>query len=190
MLSERQFFRFLLGKFYYASPSLRGLFPDRQSGNSVLFLLNLNYKRRRFFPHFSNISENKTVFNNSLGIIARYFSSKKSFMRGKASFALSASYVRRIVTYIGLTSLRLVVQGTPRYLLETVNILLTPANVFYKNPYKLNETVNEVVTRPPLTFAYVLFVGNKSFGLIKVRKRGRLKRKIWKKIRIANHLLD
>lgn len=189
-LGERQFFIFLLGKFRYVSPLLRGFLFGSQSKNSTFFLLNLDHKRRRFFPHFSNILEKKTLFNSSLGIIARYFSNKKSFMRSKASFILSASYVRRILTYIGCPSLRLGVRGTPKHLMDIINILLSPANVFYKNPYKRGDMVNEAITRPLLTFTYVLFLSNKPFGPKKVRKKGRLKRKIWKKIRIANQLLD
>lgn len=130
------------------------------------------------------------MFNNSLGIISKYFSLRKSYLRGKSSYLLSATYLRRLLVNINIRKLRLEITKVPKYLKDILRVLLASANVFYKNPFNTNIIINEKVTRTNFIFPYVFFINNKSWGIIKRKKRGRLKRKISKKIILLNSILD
>merc|ERR1711904_354578 len=50
------------------------------------FLLHLNFKRNRYFPQLLDLSSRSTIFNVSLGIMSKYFSKKKNFLRSKSSY--------------------------------------------------------------------------------------------------------
>ena len=154
------------------------------------YVLNLNFKKNRFFPQLKDTFFKKTVFNNSLGIISKYFSLRKSYLRGKSSYLLTAAYLRRLLLNINILKLRLEITKVPKYLKDIIRVLLTSANVFYKNPFNNSIIVNERATPTSFIFSYVFFTNNKSWGVIKRKKRGRLKRKISKKIILLNNVLD
>ena len=161
-----------------------------QSDRIDAYILNLNFKKNRFFPQLKDTFFKKTVFNNSLGIISKYFSLRKSYLRGKSSYLLTAAYLRRLLLNINILKLRLEITKVPKYLKDIIRVLLTSANVFYRNPFNNNIIVNERARPTSFIFSYVFFTNNKSWGVIKRKKRGRLKRKISKKIVLLNNVLD
>lgn len=82
------------------------------------------------------------------------------------------------------------VVGLPLYLIEVLKTLLNQSNALYKNPYDEQKLINEKANNRPLDIEGFHFVRNKSFGNIKKKKVGRLKRKISKRIKTINNLLD
>ena len=151
----------------------------------------LNFKNRRFFPLMNDISTNKTIYNNSLGIIAKYFSNSKSYLRSKSSFILSSSYLRRLVTHLLIKDLRLLIKKTPLFLRDILNTLFQASNKLYKNPFNDKQLVNEKDMAgifPRIN--YVMFVNNRGFGNPKNKKKGRLKRKISKRVFLLNSIVD
>lgn len=158
-----------------------------------IHILDLNFARRRFFPQLKNINDlnnnQETIFNNSLGITSKYFSKSRKFLKSKASYLFSASYIRRFLTYLGLEDLTLLVRKIPVYLKDIIRVILSPTNVLYKNPF-LGGIVNEKRMRIKFTFAYIHFNNNKPYGLVKRKKKGRLKRKISKRVIMVNNILD
>ena len=154
-------------------------------------LMCLNFKNRRFFPLMNDISTNKTIYNNSLGIIAKYFSNSKSYLRSKSSFILSSSYLRRLVTHLLIKDLRLLIKKTPLFLRDILNTLFQASNKLYKNPFNDKQLVNEKDMAgifPRIN--YVMFVNNRGFGNPKNKKKGRLKRKISKRVFLLNSIVD
>lgn len=159
-------------------------------GKHSIYILCLNFKRNRFFPYLKESYTQEVIFNNSLGIISKYFSFKKSYLRSKASYLLSAAYLRRLLVSLSMLYLRLEIFKVPKYIKELLNIITTNTNVFYTNPFKKNDIVNEKLNPIELKFSYVFFFNNKPYGVIKVKKKGRLKRKISKKVTLINNILD
>lgn len=158
--------------------------------NLLDYTLNLNFKRNRFFPQFKDTIFKKTIFNNSLGTISKYFSRRKSYLRGKSSYLLSAAYTRRILTSLGVNYLYLEITKIPKYLKDIIRVVTTNTNVLYKNPFNPKDIVNEKVNPIELKFKYVFFFNNKPYSVVKIKKKGRLKRKISKKITLLNNILD
>ena len=182
-------FNFFMYKFFFPFIFFKGKLSSMESSIDA-YTLNLNFKKNRFFPQLKDTFFKKTIFNNSLGIISKYFSLRKSFLRSKSSYLLTATYLRRLLVNINILKLRLEITKVPKYLKDIFRVLLASANVFYKNPLNNSHIVNEKVSPINFSFPYVFFTNNKSWGVIKRKKRGRLKRKISKKVILLNNILD
>ena len=153
------------------------------------YALYLAFKRNRFFPYFYLNSNRDCIFNNSLGIISKHFSLKKAFLRSKSSYIMSAIYLRRLFIHLGVEVSYLTVTKTPKFLKDILNTLLSNANSFYQHPFTY-KVVNEKQNNVSLYFHYVNFINNKVLGKVKTKKRGRLKRKISKRVHAYNSVLD
>jgi len=151
--------------------------------------LDFNFKKQRFFPQLENFFLKKTVFNASLGIISKFFSKSKKFLRSKNSYIFLATYFRRFLTYLNISNLYLFIRKIPKYLKDILRVLLSKANVLYKNPFK-HEVINEKKKSVIFNLSYIYFYNNKPHGVIRRKKRGRLKRKIMKRIILLNSLID
>lgn len=156
------------------------------------YCLDLTFLRNRFFPQLVTIVNTRTIFNASLGIISGYFSKKKSFLRSKASYVLLAVYLRRILVSANLNSLELRVKGLPLHLKAILKNILSKSNVLYKDPYNPVVIKNELSEHFNfcLNFSYVVFVNSKFHGNHKVKQKGRLKRKIARRVSSLNSILD
>ena len=159
--------------------------------NKSIFKLDFNFNRNRFFPQLrTSWSKSQTIFNLSLGVLAKKFSSKKKFIRSKSSYILAASYLRRFLVTISSIRIHINVVGLPIYLVEILKTILNQTNALYKDPYDSSRVVNEKADNMPLGVGYLKFIRNKSFTPLKRKKVGRLKRKISKRIKTINNLLD
>ena len=154
-----------------------------------IFFLDLNFKKFKFFPQIKEIKNNKTILNNSLGIISKYFSKKKNYLRSKSSFLLSASYIRKMLIYTSITKLRLNIFRIPIYIKDIMRVITSKSNSLYKHPFT-KALVNEKASKFEIHFWYISFINNKSHVKKKFKKKGRLKRKISKKISLLNNILD
>jgi len=102
---------------------------------------------------------------------------------------MSAVYLRRVFIYLGVNISYLTIVKTPKFLKDILNSFLTNSNSLYNHPFK-NSVVNEKQNNVSLYFYYVNFVNNKALGDVKRKKKGRLKRKISKKVILYNNLID
>jgi hypothetical protein len=59
----------------------------------------------------------------------------------------------------------------------------------YKNPFS-NNLVNEKEVPNPFTFPMIIFTNNKPYGFQKSKQKGRLKRKIARRLTMINRVLD
>jgi hypothetical protein len=151
-------------------------------------LLMLNFRRFRFFPSLQ--SESRRVYTSlSLGLFLRFFKKGKSFIKSKSNFLVLAGFLRKILLFTSITDLILIVRKTPIYLTEILHTLNTPVITPYENPLTL-ANVDEVLLRKYFYFLFFVFIGSKPYGFLKTRKRGRVKRKITKRIVKLNSVVD
>lgn len=173
--------------FYRGSPLLVNKQNTTYYGNN--YALYLAFKRNRFFPYFYLNSNKDCIFNNSLGIVSKHFSLKKAFLRSKSSYIMSAVYLRRLFIHLEVEVSYLTVTKTPKFLKDILNTILSNTNSFYQHPFT-NEIVNEKQNNINVYFHYVNFINNKILGKVKIKKKGRLKRKISKRVHAYNSVLD
>lgn len=150
--------------------------------------LALNFKRQRFFPTIRTLKGESYSFL-SLGMLSKFFQKNKSFLKTKTMYLLLMSFFRKILLFSSLKYLILTISKTPLYLKEILNTLNNPVTKFYKNPFDEKE-VNEKVMLNPFKFSFIIFINNKPFIPLKLKKKGRLKRKISKRITLLNRIID
>merc|ERR1712196_490804 len=87
------------------------------------FKINLNFKRNRLFislvymlPFFLK----NVIFNSSLGIISKFFSNKKNFLKSKSSYIFLITFFKKIMLWlkIGNSKMFLNIKGRPKYLFD------------------------------------------------------------------------
>ena len=150
--------------------------------------LAFNFKRNRFFPTLRTIKGESYVFL-SLGMLAKFFQKNKSFLKTKTMYLLLVSFLRKILLFSSFKALILTISRVPVFLKEILNTLNDPVTNLYKNPFN-DKLVSEKTIINPFKFSLIMFINNKPFGKIKLRKKGRLKRKISKRITLLNRLVD
>jgi hypothetical protein len=148
----------------------------------------LNFRRNRFFPSLK-VFNGETYLSLSLGLFSSFFHKGKFFIKNKAVYLVVASFLKKILMYASLTNLILFVQKIPLYLQEILSTLNNPVVSLYKHPFG-DEIIDENNFRNEFYFDYFFFLNNKSYGFMKTRKRGRVKRKILKRIVAVNRLTD
>lgn len=151
-------------------------------------VLMLNYRRGRFFPSIQNTS-NHVYTTFSLGMFSKFFKKGKSFIKNKANYLVSAGFLRKILTYASIKDLILLVKRTPLYLTETLTTINSPVIVNYKHPFNSTH-VDEMKFSNYFFYHYFIFFNTKAYGFMKGRKKGRVKRKITKRIVKINRLTD
>lgn len=151
-------------------------------------ILSLNYTRARFFPVVRTVSGDNYV-SLSLGLFAVMFNKGKSFIRSKSVFMSAVGFLRKVLLFSSVREFLLIVQKTPQYLQETLAALNEPVVNVYKDPFG-EVIINEKNLPQKFHFSMFLFKNNKPYGTVKVKQRGRLKRKIAKRIISMNRVLD
>ena len=187
MITLNQFLSFsnysyLQTKQYYAFFNSPGRLP-------VSYLLSLNFKRLRFFPGLKTTS-GVDFAHLSLGLLNSFFRKGKFFLKSKISYLSLTSFFRKLLIFSGLKTFFLQINRTPKYFIEILNNLLEPVISLYKNPFNLNTLTNEQQWNPSFFFHSVIFTNPKPYGKVKVKQRGRLKRKISSRIIKLNRVLD
>ena len=83
------------------------------------------------------------------------------------------------------------IKGIPLFLKDILVAILNPAKKPYLHPFKVpSQFVEEENLTNNFMFEYVLFTNLKPHSIMKKKKKGRLKRKITKKVALLNNILD
>lgn len=122
-------------------------------------------------------------------MFVKYFSKQKSFLKSKTMYLILASFFRKILIFSKFKNLILTISRIPVFLKEIISTINDPVVNIYKNPFH-NSLINEKNNLNKFKFSLIMFLNNKSFSKIKLKKKGRLKRKITKKITLSNRLID
>ena len=151
-------------------------------------ILLLNYKRNRFFPSILNIN-GLSYINLSLGMFSKFFFKPKPFKKSKQVYLLLISFLRKIVIYAFIKNLSLNIKKIPKYLNDIITHLTEPSINFYNHPFS-GEFIDEKKKKIHFNWFNIFFVNNRPYGVVKKKKKGRLKRKITKKITLSNYIND
>ena len=81
------------------------------------------------------------------------------------------------------------IKRTPMYLQEILSLINNPVSSLYTNPFTRKE-VNEFDIKNNFTFTNVIFTTTKPYGPLKTKNKGRLKRKISKKLVLIGRVTD
>ena len=150
--------------------------------------LSLNFTRGKFFPTLRTI-EGESYFFLSLGLLAKFLLKGKAFTKSKTVFILLASFLRKVLLFSSFKNIYLFINKTPLYFKEIMSTINDPVVSIYKNPFS-NQLMNEKEINNPFSFPLIIFTNNKSYGFMKEKQKGRLKRKIARRLTLINKVLD
>ena len=117
------------------------------------------------------------------------FLKPKSFKKSKTLYLLVGSFLRKIFLYTDLYRFNLCVKRKPLYLQEIVNSFFNPSTSIYKHPFN-QSLVFEKYLKLSFKIPYYIFISNKNFSYQKPKLKGRLKRRIKKRLVKINNVLD
>jgi len=101
-----------------------------------------------------------------------------------------AKQLRKVFLITKIRNIILTVKSTPLYLNEIINFLNTPIAHKFIDPIR-NDFIEEDQDIPfILKFHYFVFIQNKNFTRNKLPSKGRIKRKILRKIIFQNKIID
>ena len=153
------------------------------------FIVVLSFKKSRLFITLKNFFK-KNITSLSSGLFIKFFEKKKSFKKNKTIKLLMIKYLRKLLIISKITTLALLVKKTPIFLTELLNLMNTPISHKFLNPIDGKLTEEDLKSFTSFKFLYFIFLQNKSFCKNKLRLKGRIKRKILRKITLENRLAD
>lgn len=155
-----------------------------------IYKLYFTFTRTRIFVNLTNNSH-KNYLSLSVGLFLRFFKNKKSFKKNKLIKLLLVKYLRKLLLVSNIKNVYLYVQKTPLFLTELVKTLTTPlVNPFF-NPISSSLLFeNNSPSSNSFSIRYVYFRQLKPFNLMRMPRKGRLKRKIMRRIIRTNRISD
>ena len=163
--------------------------------NRNLLIKNIYNLRFKFFLNKFRVSLENKIFNHnyfslSPGILIKGFDYKKSLKNSYTLKLLLIKFLRKLLIVLNIKKLSLIVQGNPLNLIQFLRVLFKPLQHFFKNP--LTTKFYDEITSKPFNFNLYNLVFKKVFLYkpLKLRKIGRIKRKIRRKLVFKNRLMD
>ena len=152
--------------------------------------LRLYFKLTKLHLNLESINPKFNLVSLTPGSLFTRFFDKKNLRGKKQLQTLLMRFTRKLLIFLNLRHLNLIVRGLPFNLLSLVRLLNTPISHTIKNPLKANQlfTDKSGVFRTHIWLIH--FTKTMFFGKLKLKKKGRLKRKVARKILANNRLTD
>jgi len=178
----------------FMTPILDNLMLIKSLNNTTLYKkfyrIFFTFKRGRFFLNLTNFNKKKNYLFLSTGMFIQYFQYKKSLRKNKILKVLISKYLRKFLLILQLKYVSLHFSSTPIMLQEIILNLTTPLIKPLKNPLTLKVIDEDQSSQFRFIFLYFFFQKSKNFGTFKLRRKGRVKRRIIRKLIKINNVLD
>ena len=148
------------------------------------------FKRGRFFVNLTNFNKKKNYLFLSTGMFIQYFQYKKSIRKNKILKILIAKYLRKFFLILQFKYIALHFSSTPVLLQEIILNLTTPLIKPLQNPLTLKTIDEDQPSQFRFVFLYFFFQKSTNFGKFKLRRKGRVKRRVIRKLIKMNNVLD
>lgn len=154
-----------------------------------LFFLIFSFFYNRTFINLQN-KRHKDCLSLATGLFIKFFERKKALKKSKTLKLLMAKFLRKLFLVLKIKRTICLVKKTPNLILEMLRIFNEPIIHKFTNP--LTATLYDETARnyPFTKFEYLVFLESRSYALNKVRKLGRVKRKIMRKVVMQNDIID
>jgi len=101
-----------------------------------------------------------------------------------------AKYIRKLFLISNIKNVMLIIKKIPLFINEIVNFFNMPIAHKFLNPIDGKNIEENENNFTQIKFLYFLFLNNKNFSKNKTPQKGRIKRKILRKIVFENKLVD
>jgi hypothetical protein len=149
----------------------------------------LTFSKEKFFINLAN-NKKKTHLFLSTGFFIKYFNKKKLYKKSKIIRTFLIRYLRKIFLLIKISKTILTLKKTPVLLYEFLKIFSQPIPYKFNEPLTNREIKDAQYSFIPTKFKYFIFVNSENYTFSKTKKKGRVKRKIYRKIVLHNSIID
>lgn len=155
-----------------------------------LYSLRFRFNRHRFVLTLSDTFSNTTYFFISTGLFSKFFQHRKSLRKNKATKILMVRFLRKILLILNIDQLQFISSGVPLFLDKLLSTLYRQLPHPFTNPFT-GSVIDESTSRNfNLNISKLFFHKSRPFGYLPTKKRGRVKRKIRRKLVRAGGLID
>ena len=167
---------------------LRNLSQDDTLRN--VYKLYFTFTSNRLFINLLSFS-GKNYTSLAVGLFLKFFKNKKSFKKNKLIKILLVKYLRKLLIVAGVKNLYFYVHKKPLFFQELCKTLTTPLVNSFINPLT-SVSVNEssFSRTQPFSIRYLFFKHSKPYNIMRLPRKGRLKRKIMRRIIRTNKISD
>jgi len=152
-------------------------------------LIYFNFKNSKLYLSLIKTKPHSVYFSFSPGIFLKNFNFKKGLKKKKHFKLLSIRFLRKILIILGLTFLEIKVKGLPLNLSYYLKQFYTPIIHAYNNPLNNLTTTESFLKTGSFKTIKISFI--KSFSMKgSLKKKGRIKRKVLRKIFYRNSVID
>jgi hypothetical protein len=149
------------------------------------------YFRRKSLFVLIHDRHNYAYASLSTGFFIKFFKKKKTLKKHRLLRVLIGRYLRKLFILTGVKNLRVTIYGVPLYLLEILNTMNRPtSHIFYDPVTEKNISDTAKTNQTTARVVYFFFIKNVPFVVQRSRKKGRIKRKIRRKLVAKNKLID
>jgi len=142
----------------------------------------LKFRKHQLFLNLISKNAKKTLLFVSMGLLRSMFTEQKSFRKNKILKYVMAKQLRKVLIILGIKRINVIIKSTPTLLQEFFQFLLTPSKTPIYNPLKRGWISGRALRKGFPTLTYFTYLSPKPFNTLKQRKRGRIKRKILRKV--------
>jgi len=181
---------FFLYSIVFFTVNMRVFYQEKKKKRKykrVYYHLILTFRQGKLFLNINDYIKRNYFFISS-GFFIKFFEKKKLYKKSKIVRSLLIKYLRKLFLLIRIPRLVLIVKNKPVNLVEFLKLLnLEIPHKFYE-PLTNREIIDDGLRLTK--FLYFIFYKNTSYVKNKVRKKGRIKRKIFRKLVRQNNLTD
>ena len=157
--------------------------------NRLIYFLILSFKKNKLYINLQNLNK-KNYLSLSAGLFIKFFEKKKSLKKNKTIKLLMAKYMRKLFLVSKIKNVILMIKRIPVFINEIINFFNMPIAHKFLNPIDGKNIEENENNFTQIKFLYFLFLENKNFSKNKIAQKGRIKRKILRKVVFENKLVD
>lgn len=168
------------------------LYPrvSRASKKLLEFTLFISFKYIKFVVSLHDNWTNRQHFFLAPGLLIKFFHGQKTFKKKKGIKVATARFLKKMLTIVDAPRMKLAVRGVPADLPLILDTLMKPFTYPYTNPLT-GEIIDDTKHQTRIfELQGARFHKLKPFGFQKTRKKGRVKRKVMRKIIKLNKVID
>ena len=156
----------------------------------VRHYLQFKFKGSKLSINLLDIVRKRTHISITPGLFLKYFQNKKSLKKNKSMKILMVKFLRKLLLVLKLKNVIVLSRGVPVYLELLLSTLFRPLSHPFTDPIAgsiIDETQDE---KNNINVSSIMFINIKPFGSQKAKKKGRVKRKIRRKLVRLNSVID
>lgn len=153
--------------------------------------LYLTFSSTRLYINLVNL-KGLNCCSLSVGLLLKFFKNKKSFKKNKLLKILLMKYIRKLLIVADINYIDLYIKKTPVFLTELFNAFTTPIIAPFLNPITkmLYNDITATLSKPAFNIRALGFMKFKPYNFMKGHRKGRLKRKIMRRVVKLNRICD